>query len=174
MRSMAVTLWLISVVLVVSVEDQIQVRGLTYLQNKGANLVLEDLHSKENTKRAYKIQSISQNTEQDYFGEKFVQLQFLVKQTNCKKENWKDVKCRTLRNGRTEDCFACFVFQSNSNMVLSQHISCLHHPSVNLEQDTARRLACQDIEPTHLPGSISFGRFYEPTALELPANLPDY
>ncbi|KAM4687544.1 retinoic acid receptor responder protein 2-like [Discoglossus pictus] len=160
MRTMAVTLWLISVVFLVSVAGQVRVKGLTYLQNRGANLVLEDLHSKENTKSAYRLVSISQRIERDYSAGKFVQLQFLVKQTNCKKENWKDVKCRILRSGRTEDCFACFKFQNKSNMVLSQHISCLHHPSGNLEQDTARIQACKDMEqnnePVHLPGTFSF------------------
>ncbi|XP_053569671.1 retinoic acid receptor responder protein 2 isoform X1 [Bombina bombina] len=159
MKTVTISLWLIPMAFVLSVGSQ----RLTDLQKRALTSAVEDFHRKVNINNAYKPSPILKVQEMDLSDGKFVQLQFHMKQTGCKKQDRNKKNCRILRSGSAENCFACYVFQNGSNrdwIKQREYIDCLPEASLTLDQEGVRTQACKNLqeEKIHLIGVYSFQR----------------
>ncbi|XP_053569672.1 retinoic acid receptor responder protein 2 isoform X2 [Bombina bombina] len=147
MKTVTISLWLIPMAFVLSVGSQ----RLTDLQKRALTSAVEDFHRKVNINNAYKPSPILKVQEMDLSDGKFVQLQFHMKQTGCKKQDRNKKNCRILRSGNG----------SNRDWIKQrEYIDCLPEASLTLDQEGVRTQACKNLqeEKIHLIGVYSFQR----------------
>ncbi|XP_075444360.1 retinoic acid receptor responder protein 2 isoform X2 [Ascaphus truei] len=160
MNTMAVALWLISMVLALGVKGQIPMGELSALQNTALANVIEDFHKKDHIQSGFQVSSVLKATEKFSTGI-FVHLEFTLKQTNCKKQQGKGHDCNFITPGKTSNCFACFMFEYDTHEVLSQLIDCLPERHLKPQRVNKRTQSCREVEQTkgsrrRLPGTFSF------------------
>ncbi|KAG9472740.1 retinoic acid receptor responder protein 2-like [Eleutherodactylus coqui] len=158
MKTVAITWWIISALIVVRSEGEIT-SDFSENQNKSLQLILEHFHNKDHIKNGFKVSDILKSIEVDYSSGVFVNLEFALKQTTCHKTHRTKTDCELVKNGRTFNCFACFKFSYNSPKILSQLIDCVNILQVDSKRTNRRNQSCKEVElkkGSEKVGSYSF------------------
>ncbi|XP_077349751.1 retinoic acid receptor responder protein 2-like [Lithobates pipiens] len=150
---------LLSALLVLRVQADVPAEELTELQNKTIRLVMERLHQRD-LPSGYKMASIVKAAEELYSAGIFVNVEFLVKQTSCRKHDWSKPDCKAVKNAKTYSCFGCFKFEYDSYNVISQAEECILLRHLHEGRKARRNDLCKEVEMKvtgkTIPGVYSF------------------
>ncbi|XP_077124025.1 retinoic acid receptor responder protein 2-like [Ranitomeya variabilis] len=158
MKAAAITWWIISVLVIVSLEGQSLTNNFSENQNKTVKMIMEHFHNKDHIRNGFKVSNVIKAVEIDYISGAFVNLEIELKQTTCHKSHWTKTDCGLLKNGRTFNCFACFKFSYHSEKILSQLLDCVaaHQVEARVQR---RNQSCTEVEMKQgfdKPGSYGF------------------
>ncbi|XP_069816677.1 retinoic acid receptor responder protein 2-like [Dendropsophus ebraccatus] len=159
MKTAAITWGILSALLVLSTEGEDITDNFSETQRKALDLTMEHFHKKDHVKSRFKVSDVLSATEIDYSSGVFVNLEFVLKQTNCRKSNWSKTDCETLKTGRTINCFSCHKFSYNSNKILSELVECVKADHVDQKRSESRKKFCKQVElktGPEKPGSFGF------------------
>ncbi|XP_077349758.1 retinoic acid receptor responder protein 2-like [Lithobates pipiens] len=155
---LAVGWGLVSALLVLRVQADVLAEELSEIQNKMVRLVMEKFHQRD-IPSAYRMTSIVKAKEV-YNSGIFVNVEFLVKQTSCRKHDWSKTDCKTVKNARTYNCFGCYKFEYSSHSVISKVEECILPRNLNAGRQTQRNDLCKEVEEKEpartIPGVYSF------------------
>ncbi|XP_053119329.1 retinoic acid receptor responder protein 2 [Hemicordylus capensis] len=145
----------------------------TPLQQKALHLVLNYFHSRPNVQLAFTEQAVAEATETALPGGTFVQLEFDIAQTSCRKHQRMTQNCPVKPGGRRQKCLACFKFNaSNPENILDKSWRCLslQNPIFQVakrnQEQECRMVKDANEEGHYHPGVFAFSR-------GLPATSPE-
>ncbi|XP_073488644.1 retinoic acid receptor responder protein 2-like isoform X1 [Aquarana catesbeiana] len=136
---------LVSALLVLRVQADVPAEELSENQNKMVLLVMKKFHEKD-LKNRYRMTSIVKAKEELYNARIFVNVEFLMKQTSCRKHDWSQPDCKVVKNARTYNCFGCFKFEYDSHSVLSKVEECILARHLSAGRQTLRNYRCKEVE----------------------------
>lgn len=174
MSPSAVSWGLLSALLVLSVRGDVP-EEMSNIQSKAVQLVMENLHKKNNIRNGFRMTSVLQESEQELDDGLFVNLEIVLKQTKCLKEQWMDPECKPTRDGKSYNCVGCFKFDFGEQKARSRYIQCV--PPSRAAQEkiiNTRRENCNSVKkpkqkpPVYSVGSVTFLRYRSPLENEKP------
>ncbi|XP_078518806.1 retinoic acid receptor responder protein 2-like isoform X1 [Lissotriton helveticus] len=154
--------------------------GLSELERKTLDIVVEEFNWKPGQKYAHKPVAV-QSREEKYSTFNLqrtetvqnsqviyevmsegatVTLEFTIKPTSCKKEEFRPEKCSFRRFGRVQSCFACFKYEDANSQPLGKFWDCVPTRTPSLERKMQQQQKCEETmkrEATeHMIGQFSF------------------
>ncbi|XP_040211300.1 retinoic acid receptor responder protein 2-like [Rana temporaria] len=136
---------LVSALLVLRVQADVTTEELSEIQNQTIQLVMEKLHQRD-LPNGYRMTSIVKSVEELYSAGIFVNVEFLMKETSCRKHDWSKPDCKVVKNAKTYSCFGCFKFEYDSHTVISQVEECILLRHLNPGRKTRRNTLCKEVE----------------------------
>ncbi|XP_040211306.1 retinoic acid receptor responder protein 2-like [Rana temporaria] len=136
---------LVSALLVLRVQADVPAEELSENQNQMVRLVMEKFHEKDLMNR-YRMTSVVKAEEEVYNARIFVNVEFLVKQTSCRKHDWSKPDCKVVKNARTYNCFGCYKFEYDSHSVISKVEECILTRHLRAGRQTLRKYRCKEVE----------------------------
>lgn len=160
MERLSVPFWIISTLFSLGVCAQIPKEKLTERQRQAISIVMEDFHRRD-LHHGFHLQRVSEAEETDFPMGVFVQLEFTLRPTSCKKHQWKESGCVPTNSPRLFNCFSCFKFEYETHNVLSDLKDCVLTKFVTPERTADRKEKCKAVKHKKedgllLPGSFSF------------------
>ncbi|CAI9619413.1 unnamed protein product [Staurois parvus] len=142
--TLAVGWGLLSALLVLRVLGDVPAGELSEIQSKTIQLVMEKFHQRD-LQSGYRMTSIVKAAEK-YNSGIFVNVEFLVKQTSCRKHDWSKLDCKAGKNARSYNCFGCYKFEYDSHVVISQVEECILPRHLNEGRQARRNDLCKEVE----------------------------
>ncbi|XP_040211302.1 retinoic acid receptor responder protein 2-like [Rana temporaria] len=149
---------LVSALLVLRVQADVLTEELSDNQNQMVRLVMEKFHQRD-LQNAYRMTSVVK-AEEVYNSGIFVNVEFLVKQTSCRKHDWSKPDCKVVKNARTYNCFGCYKFEYDAHSVISKVEECILTRNLRAGRQNQRNDLCKEVEKKDpertIPGVYSF------------------
>ncbi|XP_053322053.1 retinoic acid receptor responder protein 2 [Spea bombifrons] len=152
----------VAAVLAMAVEAQIPEKELTSMQRRAVHSVMREFHARDYINNGFHATSFQRANQMEFPAGIFVRVEFTMKQTDCRKHQWMEPKCKTPKNPRVYNCFTCFKFEFNSHQVISELKDCIPQRSVTPERTRKRETSCKEVQDRNetgelrLPGAFSF------------------
>ncbi|KAG9472742.1 retinoic acid receptor responder protein 2-like isoform X2 [Eleutherodactylus coqui] len=133
--------WWISSLLVMAMMGIVSMDSLTDLGKEAVRLVRKNFHETNKMKNAFQVSS---TVYEELSNETFVKVKFRMKQTNCKRREWKNPDCTPIKKiKRAFNCVGCFKFNSSGDLLKTGYQKCVRQSRANTKEVTEqRRKAC--------------------------------